>query len=172
MKKLLLMLLVIVLALPSIASAVESSGKPVLVPESEADGGGGPVPRAWSSNQSFFVRSHICRNTAVFTILCGPDPLVDIGAAFNGVHRVWFPVNEPSTVYFFALDSEGTVIRFSSGNFNVSGNTYINFFFMFPPIPDGLYKFLGVVVGAVSGITFSNYYQFRVGGNPSGGCCP
>ena len=69
MKKLLLMLLVLVLALPSIASAVQSSGKPVLVPESEADSGGEPAPQSWSSTDSFFVRSHICRTTNPLTIL-------------------------------------------------------------------------------------------------------
>ena len=173
MKKLLLVLLVLVVGLPSIACAVESSGKPVLVPENAADDGGGPAPKSWLFPDSFFVRSHICRTTSPSTILCGPDPLVDSGAAFNGVHRIRLPITGLYTVYFFVMDSEGNVLTFTSGGFTVNANTYFNVIFTFTPIPDGLYKFLGVVVGPVSGmITFSNYYQFRVGGNPSGGCCP
>jgi hypothetical protein len=82
MKKLLPVLLVLVLALPSIASAVESSGTPVLVPESGTDSGGGPTPKSWLANNIFFVGSHICRATGAIT-LCGPDPLVSSGASFN-----------------------------------------------------------------------------------------
>lgn len=169
MKKLLLVLLV--LALPSIASAVQPSGKPVLVPESEADSGGGPTPKSWLFNDIFFVRAHICRPLAV--TICGPDPLVNSGASFNGVIRIWVPFFDLYTVYFFVTDSEGNVISFIVGDFNLGGNTYNNFFSTFLPLSDGLYKFLGLAVGNGSGaITFSNHFQFRVGGSPSGGCCP
>jgi hypothetical protein len=171
MKKLPVLLLVLVLALPSLASAVESSGTPVLVPDSGTDSGGGPTPKSWLFNDIFFVRAHICRPLGV--TVCGPDPLVSSGVSFNGVIRLFVPFSDVYTVFFFVTDSEGSVILFTSGNFQLFGSSYASFFQTFPPIADGLYKFLGLAVGNGSGrITFSNHYQFRVGGPGSAGCCP
>jgi hypothetical protein len=171
MRKLLPVMLALVLALPSIASAVEPSGTPVLVPDSAADSGGGPTPKSWLVSDIFFVRAHTCRTLGV--TICGPDPLVSSGASFNGVIRIAVPFFDTYTVYFFVTDSEGSVIAFTSGTFQLVGPSFTSFSQTFAPIADGLYKFLGLAVGNVSGrITFSNYYQFRVGGPPSGGCCP
>jgi hypothetical protein len=172
MKKLMLVLLALVLALPSIASAVQPSGTPVLVPDSGSDSGGGPAPKSWLFNDIFFVRAHTCRATGNIT-LCGPDPLISSSAGFNGVIRIWVPFPDLYTVYFFVTDSEGNVINFSSGNFNLDGNTFNSLLNTFSPVADGLYKFLGLAVGNGRGtITFSNHYQFRVGGPASGSCCP
>lgn len=170
MKKLLPVLLVLVLALPSIASAVESSSKSVLVPDSPADGGGGPASKSWLFPDIFFVRAHICRTPGI--TLCGPDPLVSSGSGFGSVIRIWVPFFDTYTVYSFVTDSEGNEIIFGSGFFQFTAGSYNNITTTFPPIPDGLYKFLGLAISNSGKITFSNYYQFRVGGPSSGGCCP
>ena len=173
MQKLLVVLLVLVLAPPSIASAVESSGTLVVVPNTGADSGGEPTPKSWLADNVFFVRAHICRTTASVT-LCGPDPLVSSGTSFKGLVRIWVPFIDLYTVHLIVTDSEGNVIRLASGNFSFGGDTYNDIFSNYsPPLPDGLYKFLGLAIGNGSGlITFSNYYQFRVGGPSSFGCCP
>lgn len=171
MKKLLLPLLVALLALPSMASAVQPSGTPVMVPDGAADGAGGAETRSWLNNDVFFVRAIICRPLGV--TVCGPDPLVSGGNAFNGVIRIWVPFDDNYTVYFFVTDTEGSVIAFSFGTFFLQGNSYSSFFNTFSPVSDGLYKFLGLVIGNGTGkIAFSNHFPFRSGGPGSGGCCP
>jgi hypothetical protein len=169
MKKLLPVLLVLVLALPSIASAVEPSGTLVHVPESGADSGG-PTPKSWLFPDIFYVRLHTCRTTSF--IICGPDPLISSGFSFNSYTRIWVPFTDSYTVYTFVLDSEGNVVAFSFGTFTFAGGSYNNLWGTFT-LSDGLYKLLGLAIGNGSGrITFSNYYQFRVGGPGSSGCCP
>ena len=169
MKKLLLSLLVALLALPSVVSAVQPSGTPVMVPDG-ADGSGGAGTRAWTANNIFFVRAHTCRATGI--TVCGPDPLIGSSNSFSGVIRIWVPFSDTYTVYFFASDSEGNVVAYTSGAFQLGGNTYNSFFSTFEPLPDGLYKFHGLAVASGGLITFSDFYQFRVGGPSSGGCCP
>lgn len=173
MKKLLLVLLVLGLALPAPASAVRSSGTPVLVPDSAADSGG-PRPKSWLFDDIFFVRAHICR--ALNVTVCGPDPLVNSGASFNGVIRIWVPFSDVYTVYFFVTDGEGNVMDFVSDNFNLAGDSFASFFSNFAPLPDEperSYLFHGLAIGNGSGaITFSHRYQFRIGGPSSSGCCP
>ena len=170
MRKLLLAVLLVVLTLPSVASAVQPSGTPVVVPDGRAEGTQGAAPSSWLFNNIFFVRAHICRPLGV--ILCGPDPLVSSGNPFSGVTRIWVPFNDLYTVYLFVSDPEGNVVAFSAGNFNFPGNSYQNIITPFNPIGDGLYKFHGLVTASSGLITFSDFYQFRVGGPGSGGCCP
>ena len=171
MKKLLLVLLVLVLGLPSVASAVKPSGTLVVVPDSEADSGAGPAPKSWLFFNIFVVRAHICRVTGV--LLCGPDPLVSSGAAFSGVVRIWVPFLDSYTIYLVASDAEGHVMSLQSGTFAIGSGVYFNVMATFAPLPSDLYKFHTLVVGNGSGlITFSDFYQFRVGGPGSGGCCP
>ena len=172
MKKLLLLaLLVVALALPSAASAVQPFGPLVGVPDSAADAGAGAAPRSWLFNDIFVVRAHICRPTG--TLLCGPDPLVSSGFSFGSVNRIWVPFNDTYNVYGFVMDVEGNVIDFRAGSFFINGNTYFNIFGTFGPLPDGLYKFQALIIANGSGrITFSEFYHFRIGGPGSGGCCP
>lgn len=171
MKSLILVMLVLVIALPSVASAVVSSGPPVLVPDPEAAVGAGTATKAWSDNTIFFVRAHVCLTLNV--TLCGPDPLIASAAAFNDVIRLWVPLGDVYTVHFVVADTEGAVVALSTGSFTLPGNSYASFFRTFPALSDGLYKFLGVAIGGSFGlVTFSNHYQFRTGGPGSNGCCP
>jgi len=171
MKKLLLVLLVFVVALPSVASALQPSGTPVMAPDSAADSGDGAGAKSWLANHIFFVRAHTCRILGV--TICGPDPLINSGAPFNGVIRIWVPFSDSYTVYFFISDPEGNVVSFQFGTFNLGGNSYTSFFSNFAPLSDGLYKFHGLAIANGSGlVAFSNFYQFRSGGPGSGGCCP
>ena len=171
MNKLLLVLLVLVLGLPSVAPAVQPSGTLVAVPDSEADTRAGAAPKSWLFSNIFVVRAHICRVTGV--LLCGPDPLVPSGAAFGGVIRIWVPFTDTYTIYALVSDAEGNVVTFTTGPFSISGGSYFNFTPTFAPLPSDLYKFHVLVVGSGSGlITFSDFYQFRIGGPNSNGCCP
>ena len=171
MKKLLLALLFVALALPSVASAVQPSGPLVGVPDGAADAGAGAAPRSWLDNNIFVVRAHICRPTG--TLLCGPDPLVSSGFSFGSVIRIWVPFNDTYTVYGFMMDGEGNVVDFRPGSFFISGNSYFNILATWAPLPSGLYKFQALIIANGSGlITFSDFYQFRQGGPGSGGCCP
>ena len=171
MKKLLLVLLVLVLGLPSVASAVKPSGTLVVVPDSEADGGAGPAPKSWLFDDIFVVRAHVCRVLGV--LLCGPDPLVSSGASFSGVVRIWVPFLDSYTIYLVASDAEGHVMSLQSGTFAIGAGVYFNVLATFAPLPSDLYKFHVLVIGNGSGlITFSEFYRFRVGGLGSGGCCP
>jgi hypothetical protein len=55
----------------------------------------------------------------------------------------------------------------------ITAGTYFNFTPTFAPLPSDLYKFHVLIVGSTSGlITFSDFYQFRVGGPNSTNCCP
>ena len=171
MKKLLLALVVIALALPSVASAVQPSGPLVGVPDSAADAGAGPAPKSWLFNNIFVVRAHICRPTG--TLLCGPDPLVSSGFSFGSVIRIWVPFNDTYTGYGFVMDVEGNVVDFKAAAFGIGGNTYFNVLGSWAPLSDGLYKFQALIIANGSGLlTFSEFYHFRIGGPGSGGCCP
>jgi hypothetical protein len=167
----LLVLLVLVVGLPSVASAVQPSGTLVVVPESAADAAAGPATKSWLFSNVFIVRAHICRVTG--TLLCGPDPLIASGAAVGGVVRIWVPFTDSYTIYAFVSDAEGNVLTFAPGTFSIQGGNYFNVTPTFAPLPNDLYKFHVLVVGNTSGlITFSDFYQFRVGGPSSTGCCP
>ena len=171
MNKLLLMSLVLVVALPSATFAVQPSGTLVGAPDSESGGQGGPTTKSWLFPNIFIVRAHICRIAGI--LLCGPDPLVPGGATFGGVIRIWVPFPDTYTVYAFVSDAEGNVMTFSTGAFQIPGSSYFNFTPTFAPLPSDLYKFHVLVVASGSGlITFSDFYQFRVGGPNSDGCCP
>jgi hypothetical protein len=175
MNKLLVVLLVLVVGLPSMASAAQPSGTLVGVPDSEPGGQGGPATKSWLFSNIFVVRAHICRVTG--TLLCGPDPLVPGGAPFGGVIRIWVPFTDTYTIYAFVSDAEGNVMTFRTAAPSIIApppqGAYFNFTPTFPPLPDDLYKFHVLVVASGSGlITFSDFYQFRIGGPNSTGCCP
>jgi hypothetical protein len=171
MNKLLLALLVLVVALPSAAFAVQPSGTLVGAPDSEPVAQGGPATKSWLFSNVFVVRAHICRVTGA--LLCGPDPLVPGGASFGGVIRIWVPFPDTYTIYAFVSDAEGNVMTFTPGVFQITGGSYFNFTPTFAPLPSDLYKFHVLVVASGSGlITFSDFYQFRIGGPNSNGCCP
>ena len=171
MKKLLLAVLLVVLALPSVVSAVQPSGPLVGVPDSAADAAAGPAPKSWLFNNIFVVRAHICRSTGL--LLCGPDPLVSSGASFGGVLRIWVPFNDNYTVYLFASDKEGNLIDLKTGTFFIAANSYFNVLATFAPLASDLYNFHALIIANGSGLTtFSGFYQFRQGGPGSGGCCP
>src|SRR5262245_56957517 len=119
MNTLLSILLVFVLAVPSLAFAVQPSGTLVAVPDSEADSGQGAVTRSWLFNNIFVVRAHVCRATGVF--LCGPDPLVPSGAAFGGVIRIWVPFSDTYTIYALVSDAEGNLMDLKAGVFSIQG---------------------------------------------------
>jgi hypothetical protein len=101
---------------------------------------------------------------------------VNNGANYNGVIRIWVPFDDLYTVYAFVTDSEGNVMDYQFDNVNLAGDSYTNFVYTFlslPDEPERSYLFHGLAIGNGSGlITFSNRYQFRIGGNPSGPCCP
>lgn len=171
MSKVLSLLLVLVVGLPSVASAVQPSGTLVVVPDSAAEGGAGPASRSWLVGNIFVVRAHVCRATGV--VVCGPDPLVPASTAFGGVIRIWVPSNDTYTIYALVSDAEGNLVDLKSGPQTINGGTYLNVLSAFAPLPDGLYKFHTVVIGNVTGlVTFSDFYQFRIGGPSSTGCCP
>ena len=171
MNKRLSVLLVLVLALPSLAFAVQPSGTLVAVPESEADSGQGAAPRSWLFENIFVVRALVCR--ALGVVLCGPDPLVASGAAFGGVIRIWVPFTDTYTVYALVSDAEGNLMRLSQTTQSIPGGAYRDFLASFPPLADGLYKFHALVIASSSGLTtFSEFYQFRIGGPSSTNCCP
>ena len=122
MNQLLSVLLVLILGLPSMASAVQPSGTLVVVPDSEADSGPGAAPRSWLFSNIFIVRAHICRAPGV--LLCGPDPLVASGAAYGGVIRIWVPFSDTYTIYALVSDAEGQIFRRRrNNNRNYSGNS-------------------------------------------------
>ena len=171
MNTLLLVLLVLAVGLPSVASAVQPSGTLVGAPDSASGGQDGPATKSWLFANVFVVRAHVCRVTGV--LLCGPDPLVPGGASFGGVIRIWVPFTDTYTIYAFVSDVEGNVMTFTTAPFSISGSSYFNFTPTFAPLPSDLYKFHVLVVASGSGlITFSDFYQFRVGGPNSTGCCP
>ena len=172
MNKLLSVLLVLILGLPSVVSAAPSSGTLVAVPTSEADSGPGAAPRSWLANNIFVVRAHVCRTIGV--LLCGPDPLVASSAAFGGVIRIWVPFPDTYTVYALVSDAEGNLVTLAQSPLSIGGGgVYRDFLANFNPLPDGLYKFHALVIASGSGLTtFSNFYQFRIGGPSSTGCCP
>src|SRR5712692_78152 len=135
MNKLLLVLSVLVVALPSATFAVQPSGTLVGAPDSESDGQGGPATRSWLFPNIFIVRAHICRVTG--TLLCGPDPLVPGGASFGGVIRIWVPFTDTYTIYAFVSDAEGNVMTFTTAPFAISAppqGAYFNFTPTFPPL--------------------------------------
>ena len=170
MKKLLLAVLVVVLALPSAAFAFRPSGTLEVVPDAAADDGTQPAPRSWLRNEIFVVRAHTCRESS---FPCGPDPLVAGGAAFNGIVRIWVPFSDNYTFYLLVSDLEGALQDSKVGTFSIPGNSYFNVVSTFAPLASDLYKFHGLIVANGSGlITFSDFYRFRLGGPGSGGCCP
>jgi hypothetical protein len=169
MKKLIALLLL--LALPSIASAVESSGVPIRVPDTEADSASGPTPKSWLSNDYFYVRAHICRSG---TTVCGPDPLVSSGFSFNAIVRLASAnaFTENANLYFLITDSENAVVSIG-GPGPVPVLPGFNNYFVTFALPDGLYRFISIVQGLSTGkVALSDYYRFRVGGPNSSGCCP
>jgi hypothetical protein len=171
MNRLLAMLLVLILGLPSAVSAVQPSGTLVAVPAGEADSGGEAPPRSWLANNIFIVRAHVCRTPGV--PLCGPDPLVASSAAFGGVIRIWVPFPDTYTVYALVSDAEGNLTALAQSPLSIGGGMYRDFLAPFAPLPDGLYKFHTIVIASGSGLTtFSDFYQFRIGGPSSTGCCP
>ena len=171
MNKLLLVSLVLVVALPSATFAVQPSGTLVGAPDSESGGQGGPATKSWLFPNIFIVRAHICRVAG--TLLCGPDPLVPGGAPFGGVIRIWVPFTDTYTIYAFVSDAEGNVMTFITSPSSINGGSYFNFTPTFAPLPSDLYKFHVLVVASGSGlITFSDFYQFRIGGPNSNNCCP
>lgn len=171
MNRLLSVLLVLILGLPSVVSAVQPSGTLVAVPASEADSGPGAAPRSWLANNIFIVRAQICRTLSV--LLCGPDPLVASSAAFGGVIRIWVPFPDTYTIYALVSDAEGNLVTLAQSPQSIGGGGYRDFLASFAPLPDGLYKFHALVIASGSGLTtFSDFYQFRIGGPSSTGCCP
>lgn len=172
MTKVLLTWLVLVLSLPSAASAIQPSGTLVVVPDSSADAAPGPATKSWLFSNIFVVRAHICRTTGAF--LCGPDPLVSSGAAYGGIIRIWVPFPDTYTIYALVSDAEGAVIDLKVlPPVSIPGDTYFNVLATFAPLPNDVYKFHTVIIASGSGLTtFSGFYQFRIGGPNSSGCCP
>ena len=171
MNKLLLLLFVLVVGFPSAVPAVQPAGTLVVVPEGAAEGGAGPAPRSWLVNNIFIVRAHVCRTLGV--LLCGPDPLVVSGAAYGGVIRIWVPFSDVYTIYALVSDAEGNLVALAQSTLAITGGTYRDFLAPFAPLPNDLYKFHALVQGSGSGLTtFSDFYQFRIGGPSSTGCCP
>jgi hypothetical protein len=166
MKKLLATLLL--LTLPSIASAVEPSGAPIRVPDAESDGVAGPTPKSWLFTDIFYVRAHICRSG---TSACGPDPLVSSGASFNAIVRLAMPFGETANLYLVITDTENAVVALVPGTQFIPAG-FSDWFASFV-LPDGVYKFISITQGLSTGkIGLSEYYRFRVGGPPSTFCCP
>ena len=166
MRKLLLAVLLVVLALPSAAFAFRPPGTLEVVPDAAADGG----TQSWLRNEIFVVRAHTCR---VGGLPCGPDPLISSGAAFNGILRIWVPFSDNYTIYLFVSDVEGALQDLKVGTFGIAGNNYFNVVGTFAPFASDLYKFHALILGNGSGLaTFSEFYHFRQGGPGSGGCCP
>ena len=171
MNKLLSVLLVLVLALPSVVSAAPLSGTLIAVPAGEADSGQAPATRSWLFENIFVVRAHVCRATNV--VLCGPDPLVASGAAYGGVIRIWVPFTDTYTIYALVSDAEGNLMRISQTTQSIPGGAYRDFLATFGPLASDLYKFHALVIASGTGLTtFSDFYQFRIGGPSSTGCCP
>jgi len=167
MKKLLATLLL--LALPSIASAVDSVGPAIRVPGTESAGAPEPTPKSWLFNDIFFVRAHICRTG---TSECGPDPLVTSGATFNAIIRIFVPRTEFQILHFLITDTENAVVAFGGGGSQQVFAGFNDFFVPFNLV-DGVYKFISIAQGQSSGrVALSEYYRFRVGGPNSNGCCP
>jgi len=168
MKKLLVMLLL--LALPSIALALEPPGPVIRVPDTESAIGAGPAPKSWTSNDIFYVRAHICRTLGVS--ICGPDPLVTSGATFNAFIRIFVPSTEFQIIFFLITDTENAVVTSGGGGSTQVFQGFNNFAVSFN-LPDGVYKFISIAQGQSSGkVALSEYYRFRVGGPNSSGCCP
>jgi hypothetical protein len=167
MKKLLAMLLL--LALPSIASAVESVGPAIRVPDTGSATTPEPTPKSWLFNDIFYVRAHICRNGVS---LCGPDPLVSSGATFNAIIRIFSPRTEFQILHFLITDEENAVVAVGGGGSQQVFQGFNDFFVPFNLV-DGVYKFISIAQGLSSGrAALSEYYRFRVGGPNSIGCCP
>src|SRR5262245_8200627 len=123
MRRLLAALVVVLLALPSTPFAVEPSGAPVL--ERGDASPSGSTPKAWGANDIFFVRAQTCRTVGIF--ICGPDPLIASGANFSGVIRIFIPVTDLYTIYFFVTDPEGAVIVFTSMSANLFTASFNDF---------------------------------------------
>jgi hypothetical protein len=171
MNKLLSILLILVLGLPSVVSAAPSAGTLVAVPAGEAESEAGAAPKSWLFENIFVVRAHICRATGV--VLCGPDPLVASGTSFGGVIRIWVPFSDTYTIYALVSDAEGNLMRISQTTQSIQGGTYRDFLALFGPLSSDLYKFHALVIASGTGLTtFSDFYQFRIGGPSSTGCCP
>ena len=170
MLKLLSILIVLILGLPSAVSAAPLSGTLVAGPVAEADSGAEAAPRSWLFENIFVVRAHVCRTPGV--VLCGPDPLVPSSAAFGGVIRIWVPFTDTYTIFALVSDAEGNLVRLSQAPQSIQGGFYRDFLASFPPLADGLYKFHTVVIANGGLTTFSDFYQFRVGGPSSTPCCP
>jgi hypothetical protein len=159
-----------VCALPSIASAAESVGRPTRVPGAESEGAASPTPKSWLLAEIFYVRAHVCR-TGIS--LCGPDNLVSSGEPFNAIIRIAAPVSELQVLYFMITDTEGAVVAFAGAGESVFVPAGYSDWFVTFAVPDGVYKFVSIAQGLSTGlITFSDYYRFRVGGPSSSGCCP
>ena len=170
MKKLLLALLLVVLALPSAAFAFRPPGTLTVVPDAAANDGSQPAPKSWLFPEIFVVRAHTCRGGG---FPCGPDPLISTGAAFNGILRFWVPFNDNYTVYLFVSDTELALQDLKVGTFFITAGSYFNVVGTFAPFASDLYKFHVLIIANGSGLAgFSDYYQFRQGGPGSGGCCP
>lgn len=166
-------LLTFVLLVPAAGFAAEPTGTSVVVPDTANDGGStGPATRSSLAGDLFFVRSHTCRSTA--GVPCGPDPLIDSGASFNAIARLFVPAAGSYTVYTFVTDVEGAVVAFGFGTFSFGTGTYNNVSTPFPALPAGLYRLVSLAAGNSNTlIAFGpNPYGFRISPTGGGGCCP
>jgi hypothetical protein len=154
MKKMLL--IVLLLAVPSMALAQDSGG-----PSSDPSG---PAPRSWNNPDIFHQRAHVCFGTPG-TLPCDPNNIV--GTTFTTYIRFWAPNTQNYTRFYFITDVEGALIDFQQGfgpdfvGFNEHSVTF--------SLPGGVYKFISVIIGDNGKIAFSEHYRFRA---CSGFPCP
>ena len=149
------LLAVLLVALPMVASAAEET----VVSSSD------PAPKSWLAPDIFHVLAHSCN---IPSLTCGPDNLVT--NAFGALIRIWVPVTQNYDRFFIFTDTEGNV-RLPVFGFSgvLPGPGFSTIFVSGVSLPDssnvatrGLYKFISVIIAADGRTAFSDYYRFRV----------
>ena len=117
--------------------------------------------KSWLADDIFFQRTHVNEVTEPDSQV--PDN-IPIGQ-FRAVVRVWVPIDQSYTRFFFITDKEGKVVNFvqNSGTLPQGFNELSATFDALPTDgpSGGQYKFLCLVVGANGVAAFSPYYEFR-----------
>ena len=147
------LLAVLLVALPMVASAAEET----VVSSSD------PAPKSWLAPDIFHVLAHSCN---IPSLTCGPDNLVT--NAFGALIRIWVPVTQNYDRFFIFTDTEGNV-RSISGFSGVLSAGFNTISLSGVSLPDsgnvatrGLYKFISIIIAADGRTALSDYYRFRV----------